>query len=103
MLWSHLGDKNINNQIFYPLSFPPIMKSEKKISNTNNLIQNTILIRYKTYNSAVLAQLVEHSAVNRAVTGPSPVDGVPTPFFSCRTLFYVKSDSNLKSNLAGYL
>lgn len=47
----------------------------------NLLIQNTILIRYNAYNYAVLAQLVEHSAVNRAVTGPSPVDGVSTSFF----------------------
>ncbi len=47
----------------------------------NLLIQNTILIRYNAYNYAVLAQLVEHSAVNRAVTGPSPVDGVTTFFF----------------------
>jgi hypothetical protein len=31
---------------------------------------------------AVLAQLVEHSAVNRAVAGSSPADGV-TLFFSC--------------------
>jgi hypothetical protein len=47
----------------------------------NLLIQNTILIRYNAHNYAVLAQLVEHSAVNRAVTGPSPVDGVPISFF----------------------
>jgi len=31
--------------------------------------------------------LVEHSAVNRAVAGPSPADGVPNLFFSCRTRF----------------
>jgi hypothetical protein len=69
----------------------------------NLLIQNTILIRYNAHNYAVLAQLVEHSAVNRAVTGPSPVDGVPTSFFAYRKQFFVKSHSNLQSKFVGHL
>ncbi len=34
-----------------------------------------MIVVFMSYYLAVLAQLVEHSAVNRAVTGSNPVDG----------------------------
>lgn len=37
-----------------------------------------MIVVFMSYYLAVLAQLVEHSAVNRAVTGSNPVDGVIT-------------------------
>ncbi len=38
---------------------------------------------------AVLAQLVEHSAVNRTVAGSSPADGAPNPLFlHVNSVFY---------------
>ncbi len=70
-----MDDKNINNQIFNPTALIQFSKSNKKLFNTRVLIQNTILIRYKEVDFAVLAQLVEHSAVNRTVAGSSPADG----------------------------